>query len=131
MSLIEIVIRLDGGTCASSSAFEPLSLAGIDRPSELVLGGPDLNGLPEEALTVYFTSHQQHFVKWNDKYGGIDCDCSVKWLISRQNRAVFKSRFVGKPVFCKNFKKNLWQLIEEDFVDCADNEDMPESFCTH
>lgn len=118
----DLLIYLFGSLGAYSSAFGPLSLAGIRRPAYLFLGGPSFKTLNEPAFTLYFEQHSQHYIYWQNSNGNLTCNCEVLWLWDRkdQYRSRFRDKYTGKEsIFnCENQNKPFWDLKREDFGNC-------------
>lgn len=110
----------------TSASFQPLSLAGINRPTTLNLGGPNLKTLNKEAFSQYFLKHPQHKVYWYSSHGGLTCDCDMYWLWAK--RDIFREHFnnyptIDEPLYCEGFDNTvIWDMKKEDFGDCHLNE---------
>lgn len=119
----DLLIYFFGNLGAHSSAFGPLSLAGIRRPAYLLMGSPNFKTLNEASFTLYFEQHSQHYIYWENVYGNLTCNCEALWLWDKkeQYRSRFKDKYTGKEsaVSCENYQnKLLWDLNREDFGNC-------------
>lgn len=93
--------------------FEPLALAGINRPATIIIDSP--KSLTKEAFSDFFLEHESHFVQWKD-YGDMVCECSLLWL--NQNADLFMERFTGDPLMCQGKNQTVWDLRAEEFGEC-------------
>lgn len=104
----------------NTDVFEPLSLAGIDRPAQLNLRSKSLKTLKQEVFSLYFLWHSQHNIAWfND---GITCDCSMFWLKARKElfRRQFDVTYEKTELYCDGFNKTeIWDMNDEDFGNCT------------
>lgn len=103
-------------------AFQPLSLAGINRPCSINVGGPLMKTLNKEAFETYLKD-VDHNINWYNVYGNVTCDCKMFWLWKGRER--YRKQFGGvivhehRRLWCDNFRdKQIWDLNKEDFGNC-------------
>lgn len=120
---IEIVFSSGAQDGINWDAFEPLALAGINRPATIAVGGFGFTKLKKEAFSHFLTSHPEHVIRILLPFENITCDCD--WLWIWKERSKFKERFQGDVLWCDGFVDvEIWDMKDDDFGECKVVDDV-------